>query len=262
MDRPIFDRDGSRVRATTLARGPWDENACHGGAPAALLAAAVDQVPSLAPMQIVRLTFELLRPVPLARSLELRTQIVREGKRIQAVDAQLTDGDVEVMRVRSLRQRITALDLPHDRPTPQPAPSPAPDDLERFGGLPGWADEGFWTAVDVRFVRGALGRPGHGTAWFQVLAPLADGVPLTPAARAAAAGDFGNGIGPPLPMGPYRYLNPDLTVDLHRLPDGPWVGLDASSVADVSGSGLTTSTLFDTRGAIGAALQSLFIDAD
>lgn len=261
MDTPIFERDGDVFVATTLARGPWDPDACHGGAPAALLAATIDAMPSLVPMQAVRLTFELLRPVPVGAPLRLVTEVIREGKRVQNLQATLTDDrdGQAAIRVRALRMRTTTLDLPDDRPVPDASPNPGPEVLERFGGLPSWETEGFWQAVDVRFVTGYLGVPGRGIAWFRVLAPIADGIELTPLARAAAVGDFGNGIGAPLPMGPFAYVNPDLTIDLHRLPEGDWVAADARSVAETNGIGLARTTLSDRRGAIGAAMQSLFI---
>src|SRR5262245_17649752 len=34
--RALFERDGERFAPTPLARGPWDPNALHGGAPSAL----------------------------------------------------------------------------------------------------------------------------------------------------------------------------------------------------------------------------------
>jgi hypothetical protein len=62
-------------------------------------------------------------------------------------------------------------------------------------------------------------------------------------------------------MGPYRYINPDLTIDLHRLPVGDWVALTANSVAEPTGVGLATSVLADRHGVIGSALQSLYVEA-
>ncbi len=261
MDTPIFERVGDRFVATTLARGPWDADACHGGAPAALLAASIDAAPALTVMQGVRLTYDLLRPVPIDTPLSLDVRVVREGKRVQTLEATLTDDEVELVRCRALRIRVGDVTLPADRPEADPAPRPAPDDLERFTGLPSFEPDGFWLAVDVRFVSGMLGTPGPGVAWFRVAVPLADGVELTPLARVAAAADFGNGIGPPLELGPYRYLNPDLTVDIHRLPVDDWVAVSARSVAESNGIGIASSTLADRAGAIGTGLQSLFIDA-
>ncbi len=266
---PIFHLDGDAYVATSLARGPWDPTTAHGGAPAALLAAAVDAAPALAPMQGVRLTYDLVRPVPLATPLHLDVEVVREGRRIQVLDTRLTtatDG-TELVRCRALRIRTTDdLALPTDRPTAgEPLPA-LPEALPRLAATPGLDDEGFWTAVDVRLVSGRLGDPGVGRGWFQIIAPLTDATgehapTLTPLARVAACGDFGNGIGAPLPMGPFRYINPDLTVDLHRLPVDEWVSLEAHSVAEPHGVGLTTGTLGDRRGVLGTSLQSLFIDA-
>ncbi|MTV25395.1 thioesterase family protein [Nitriliruptoraceae bacterium ZYF776] len=262
VDAHIFDRDDDgEVVATELARGPWDPDSCHGGAPAALLAALVDAAPSLAPMQGVRLTYELLRPVPLG-PLRTSVRIARDGKRVQVVEATLTTrDDVDLVRCRALRVRTGEVALPAGADADDPPPSPGPDEVRGPRVGTDWGT-GFWTAVEVRPVSGTvLGDPGPGTAWFRLRAGIAPGLETTPLARAAAAADFGNGLAPPLPIDRYLYLNPDLTVDLHRLPEGPWVGLEARSVAQPHGVGLTTSALSDGRGRIGTALQSLFIDA-
>jgi hypothetical protein len=260
---PLFHREGDHLVAGPLARGPWDPTACHAGAPAALLAATVEAIPTLVPMQVARLSYEIQRPVPLGVPLALRTTVTREGKRIQGTEVVLSTADTdatELVRCRALRVRTASLDLPDLRPSAAPPPATAPDDLQRFGGRDDWDLGGFWEAVDVRFVSGDLGEPGEGIAWFRLLAPIAEDVDVPPIARVAAAADFGNGIGAPLPMGPFRYLNPDLTVDLHRLPVGEWVAMRSTSIADTTGVGLTTSLLSDARGGIGTALQSLFID--
>ncbi|MFU8841891.1 MAG: thioesterase family protein [Nitriliruptoraceae bacterium] len=268
-DLPVFHLDGSTYVATSLARGPWDPRACHGGAPAALVAAAVDATPSLEPMQGVRLTYDLVRPVPVGVPLHLDTEVVREGRRIQVVDVRLATAadDVELVRCRALRIRTTALALPEDRPLPGTGVEVAPEDLPRVDGPLGPDRDGFWTAVDVRVVGGELGDAGPGEGWFRLVAPLTDGGPAselvtTPLVRVAATGDFGNGIGAPLAMGGgHRYINPDLTIDLHRLPMDEWVSLAARSVAEPHGIGLTTGVLGDRRGTIGSSLQSLFIEA-
>lgn len=282
-NQPVFHLDDDAYVASSLARGPWDPQACHGGAPAALLAAAIDALPAPSPMQGVRLTYDLVRPVPVGVPLHLDVEVVRQGRRIQVVDAVLRGaGDaVELVRCRALRVRTTALELPTDRPEAGPAVEVAPEDLARLDGPLGPDAEGFWNAVDVRLVDGNLAEAGPGQGWFRLLAPLTDGdadgepasaapdgdrarvrgpLATTPLVRVAAAGDFGNGVGAPLAIGAFLYINPDLTVDIHRLPVDEWVSLSAHSVAEVHGIGLTTGVLGDRDGAIGTSLQSLFVD--
>jgi hypothetical protein len=259
--RPIFEQDGDTFSATDLARGPWDPGHCHGGAPAALLAAILDTSPAPVPTQVVRLTFDLARPVPVGERLNVTVGAVREGRRVQLLDADLADrSGTSLVHVRALRIRSGEVPVPVDATHDDGPPSTAPEGLPRFAAHPRWAREGFWSAVDVRFVAGDLGSSGRGVAWFRVEAPLADGVELTPLARVAAAADFGNGVGPSLPIDRFLYINPDLTIGLHRLPVGKWVAIAASSVAQASGVGLTSTELYDEQGRIGRAMQSLFVD--
>src|SRR5947209_18218182 len=56
--------EDGRFVASELARGPWDADAQHGGAPAALLMREFERIPAADGLQIARVTYELLRPVP------------------------------------------------------------------------------------------------------------------------------------------------------------------------------------------------------
>jgi hypothetical protein len=76
--------------------------------------------------------------------------------------------------------------------------------------------------------------------------------------RVAAAADFGNGVSSILDWRRYVFINPDLTVYLHRHPAGEWICLDASTRVE-AGVGLAESALYDEVGAIGRSLQGLLI---
>src|ERR1700721_2139472 len=90
MAGSIFIPSGDgRFEPTEHARGPWDPRALHGGAPAALIARAFERLQPGAELELARLGFELLRPVPLA-PLTLMTRIVRKGRRVQELAAELS----------------------------------------------------------------------------------------------------------------------------------------------------------------------------
>ncbi|HEX4466420.1 MAG TPA: acyl-CoA thioesterase domain-containing protein, partial [Solirubrobacteraceae bacterium] len=61
---------------TEHASGPWDPRALHGGAPAALITSAFEQFDPGTELRVARLSFEFLRPVPMA-PLRLSTQVLR-----------------------------------------------------------------------------------------------------------------------------------------------------------------------------------------
>ncbi len=85
----VFVPDGEgRYTPTEYARGPWDPRAQHGGAPATLIAGAFERMQPGGELPLARLSFSFLRPVPLA-PLRLSTRIVRPGRRVQELEAQL-----------------------------------------------------------------------------------------------------------------------------------------------------------------------------
>ncbi|HSP96007.1 MAG TPA: thioesterase family protein [Candidatus Dormibacteraeota bacterium] len=257
----IFVRDGERFLPTELARGPWTPQAQHGGAPAALLARLVEDVDGGAAMLVTRLTIELLRPVPIA-PLAARTRILRPGRRVQLVEASLWHEDTEVARCTALRLRRAEMPMPAYLPTMAPPPAP-------HGGsesLPPWAEaasyRGFHNAgVEHRFVRGSFDEPGPAVDWIRLRVPLLRGEATSPLSRVGAAADFGNGISWVLHRADgYSFINPDLTIYLHRHPVGEWVCLDAVTYPQSNGVGLAESWLFDEQGPIGRAAQSLLIE--
>ena len=78
--------------------------------------------------------------------------------------------------------------------------------------------------------------------------------------RVAAAADFGNGISALFDDGAHSFINADLTISLHRLPDREWVGIDSVTHASPDGVGIAESVLLDEHGRLGRALQTLLID--
>ena len=66
MPDAFYEPDGDRYVATELTRGPWDPGAQHAGPPAALLGREIERLPDAGEFQVGRVTFEILRSVPIA----------------------------------------------------------------------------------------------------------------------------------------------------------------------------------------------------
>ena len=114
-------------------------------------------------------------------------------------------------------------------------------------------------AVEHRFVRGMFGGLGPATDWIRLQVPVFDGEPVTALQRVAAAADFGNGISACLPTG-WLFINPDLTITLHRLPAGEWVCLDSVTHVGPDGTGSADTELWDEAGRLGRSIQNLLIE--
>ena len=257
----LYHHDGDRFVPTVLTTGPWDPAAQHGGAPAALLAGAIESVDAPGPMQVARITFELLRPVPLT-PLQVTTEVLRPGRKVQLVQASLrTDDGTEVMRATALRIRVAALDLPAGVDHEDPAPiGPEHGRILEFPGESTEQPAYHSHANEIRFVEGGFDRPGPATGWIHLRVPVVAGEPTTPTMRACGAADFGNGFSWALPRGEWLFINPDLTVHLARPPAGEWIALASTTSFGPEGAAMAESALYDATGRIGRAAQSLILD--
>lgn len=254
----FYEREGELFAPTELTRGPWDPGAQHAGPPAALLGWAIEQLPETDELQVGRLTFEILRSVPIA-PVRVQARVARPGRRVQMVEAELSDAGGEVlMRARGWRLRTAKLDLPGEALLASQSPSP-PEEGTAGEFFPTEQEHGYHSAMEVRFVAGGFLEPGPATAWLRMCQPLVSGEEPTPLQRTLVAADVGNGISAALDFRRFLFINVDLTVHLERMPKGEWIGVDASTLPRPSGVGTAESTLFDGNGRIGRALQTLLI---
>lgn len=255
----FYVRDGERLLATELTRGPWNAQLQHGGPPAALLAGAIEQAePDAERFLVTRLSFEYLRPVPLA-AFTVRTEIVRAGQKAQRITASLLLDGVEVIRAHGLRLRRSQIPLPSPRCPRHSAPR-GPAGLEPWR-FPFFRERvAYHCGVEVRIARGVWGK-GPTTAWMRLLAPLVDREPTSPLQALVTIADAGNGVCPVLDPREYSFVNPDMSIHLDRPPIGEWFALDARATVDPIGVGLAQSELHDRDGELGRALQSLVVEA-
>lgn len=254
-----------RFVPTGYTRGPWDAASQHAGPPAALLGRAVQTRPGAREdMRLVRITFEIHSPVPLA-PLTVTTRVLREGRSVELVEASLSpDGGAQIMRARALRIRTAPGTVPAAGPTTDPGaaaepavPGPAQARPEPFFPVP-W-DTGYHTAMETRFAAGSFLDRGPATCWLRMRVPLVAGEKTAPLDRVLVAADSGNGVSNVLDFSEHLFVNPDLTVHLHRHPAGEWVCLDARTTVDPYGVGMAEASLHDEQGPIGRSVQSLFV---
>jgi hypothetical protein len=253
-------QEPSTLDATALCRGPWDPGACHGGPPAALLARAVERFGADDAMFVCRLTYEILRPVPLGE-LTVRTRSLRPGRRVQLIEATIAAGDQDVMRATALRIRRSPADLAvssgNEEGSAPTADLLAPDAAPQMRWL---TDEvGIGEGIELRSIHGSFFETGPAAAWFRLRTPLVDDEVPTALQRAALVADFGNGLGRVLDIERYWFINPDLTLSMHRHPVGEWLALDAVTQLEPGAGARSEGLLSDERGPFGRAIQHLWV---
>ncbi len=252
----IYRVDGNSVVTSPDAAGPWDRRMQHGSAPASLVTWAAERIPTPVPMNIARVTIDLMRPVPVA-PLTIATEVLREGRKIQLCEVKLLAEGVQVVGATVLKIKQQTLPLPDDvKELPVTLPSPE-DSLVEDGHA---ATSPFAGMVAMRAARGRFGQAGAGAIWFRVEHPLIEGEAISQAMRAVVAADFSNGTASTLDFRAWTYINADLTISLARQPVGEWILLDGESSIGPDGAGLAMSRLADRQGYFGRAVQSLVIE--
>jgi hypothetical protein len=252
-------------RSTPLANAGWYDEGQHGGAFASLVVGHVEtHVPTLAEMEVDRLTVEIFRVIPLV-DLRIETEIIREGKRIQSVEARVYDPEGVLLSVATVqRLRVADLPLPADAAPPR-LELPQPDEIQgEVGDAWGVGESGktmfHRNAMEVREVYGGFAEKGPGAVWMRLTTPIVAGRETTPLQRAVATGDFSNGVSRALDYTEWVFMNPDLTIHVARYPRGEWVALAAESSYGDLGRGVATGTLWDGDGWVGRSTQSLYLD--
>jgi hypothetical protein len=253
---PFFSLDGDRFVPSVSARGPWSPRHQHGGPPAALLARAFErQAPP--GVQIARLTFDFLRPVPLA-PLTVATRVVRAGAKVQRLaGALLAEDGAPVVEATCLSMRVASASVTvatEGRPMPAP-----PTEATRFELPLMHGDQGYHRAVEWRIARGTWGE-GPVAAWLRLRVSLVAGEAPTPLQSLATIADSASGIALTVDPRHVTFVNGDLTIALHRAPVGEWICLDAATTGETHGIGLTRARLWDTTGLIGRSFQTLLLE--
>jgi len=253
----LYRVDDDIATPTEYTAGPWGNDLQHGGAPTALISWAAERMTTPEPMQVARITVDLLRPVPIA-PLQIRTEVIREGRKIQLCAVTLLRDDVMVVRATVLKIRRAELELPPTAVEEQ-VTLPGPDAGEA-ADIPNENPNAFIRGLSLRVVQGQFRQPGPAAIWFRVNRPLFEGQAPTPLQRVAMIADFCNGVSTVLSFRDWTFINGDLTINLARLPVGDWILLDAQSWLGDHGAGIAFAKLGDSRGYFGRAIQSLVIE--
>jgi hypothetical protein len=256
-DTAFFRDVDGLVVGNDAARGPWSVDACHAGPATAVIARSLEHcVPD---KQLVRITVTFQRPVPMAG---FRVAASPEGAGRTGATARAVLAGADGRTCAVAEGLFLATGNAAGLPTPTlPGPDIAaakPGEfavLRALHGLPF-----FNSGIEVAYPPGESSEPGPTTMWMRTI-PIIEGEAPSPFEKLCPLADCGNGISRNTDVDAASFVNPDLTVAVFRLPASDWLASESVSLWEPNGIGLSQSQLFDTRGAIGYALQTLIVRA-
>ncbi|HEU4360423.1 MAG TPA: thioesterase family protein [Mycobacterium sp.] len=250
---------GEKFTATDLVRSTWSARTQHAAPVSALLVRALERQTPRDDTRLSRVAVDLLGPVPADGDLWVHARLDRAGKQIELVSAELLGvgpgGQPRpVARASGWRlQQLDTGDVVHAA-----APPLRPVGEGRNRNLAKYWDRNYLHSLDWRWLTEPLAE-GPGESWITPTVDLVNGEAMTPLQRLFAVADDANGIGAKLDITKWTFLNTDLVVHLHRIPDGKWIGIRAETSYGPDGIGTTIGTLFDELGAVGGIQQSVLV---
>ncbi|MBT8103563.1 MAG: thioesterase family protein [Gammaproteobacteria bacterium] len=237
------------------ARGPWSADACHAGPVTGLIVRALEQ--SLTDKQLVRITTDYARPIPMS-GFRIDAKVTRSGRAAATGSATLTDAAGKVCATATSLHLVKA-DFGKLPTTVVQGPSRKDATPGRFAVENAHHDLPFFRdSIEVAYPPGESNAPGPTTLWMRT-PPLLDNETPSPFQSICPLADCGNGTSRNAELTDMTFVNPDLTIVLHRLPESEWLASSAVSFWEPTGIGLSRATLFDEKGPVGSALQTLLI---
>lgn len=256
----IFTRESeARFVPSESAGSPWGPNMVHGGPVNGLLARALDRLPHDGPARIARVTTEILGAVTFD-PVEVSARVVRPGRRIELLTAEMTQAGRPVARTTAwrLQTRDTAAAVHH---VAQRLPAPN-DDIHDISSplFPAAWMTGFVAAVEWQVIT-PFGVDGPTTVWTRLNQTLVEGETTSPFETVMTICDVANGAGARLDPFKWTFLNTELTVHLHDAPQGDWLGLAAETSVGHDGIAMSSAELHSTHGPIGRIAQAVLVEA-
>ncbi len=237
------------------ARGPWHADACHAGPVTGVIARAFEEL--VVDKQLMRLSVELLRPVPMD-GFKVNTDIRKQGRAVTSATAEVLDRQGKLIAVASSLHMVEqALGELPTAPFTVPSlvdakPGPFPVN-ETHHGLPS-----FGSGIEIKYPPGEDNLPGPTSLWMKTIA-IVEGEEPSAFQRLCPLSDCGNGISRNQEIVETSCVNPDITIVMHRASGSDWLGSQAQSFWQPTGLGLAQATLFDEQGPIGSVMQTLLL---
>lgn len=252
MPTPFFVPDKDTFVPNEIAQGGWGPT-LGGQVVGGLLARAAEQKVCDDNLVPARLTVDILRRVATA-PVRVHADVVRVGRRMQAIDATMTQDDEIVARASTLylRRSEQPPETPWTTPVAMPPAPPEPDGFDESVPM-------FITPYGRPADRDGYGfvwqYDGPRYAWVREIRDLVDGESISPFVRAAMAVDLAASMTNFTTAG-LGFINADYTLTLCRLPEGEYIGLAALTHASAAGIATGTAALYDERGPIGAGVTT------
>lgn len=250
---------GEKFAASGHVVSTWGATMQNAAPVSALLVRALERCSPRDDSRISRVVVDLLGPVPVTDRLWVRSSVERQGTLIELVGAEMIapgPGGTPRPVARASAWRFQRSEVDGLPVTPyDPMPPVAEGRRRRFDDS---AEQTYIHSLDWRWLNDILNSV-QAECWARPLVDLVAGETMTACQQIFAVADIANGMGSRLDPAEWTFLNTDLAVHIHRLPEGEWIGVRSENHYGRDGVGVSRGTLFDEIGPVAAIQQAQLV---
>ncbi|HEX5406750.1 MAG TPA: thioesterase family protein [Pseudonocardiaceae bacterium] len=250
IEQAFFGTSGEEFLPAPHARSWWAASMLHGRLLGGLMARSTELAHGEDGLRVSRLTVDLFRNAPMS-PVRVRTERIRDGRRIRVVEATAYVGDMAAAKATAVLLRQSTQpdgEVPATQAWDAPPPEALPAVRSRFPPQT-------WRFTEHNDPARHWSAQGNRRLWMRETCPLVDGEPLSPLVRAALAADSASPLAHASDVG-LEYINADYTLYLSRLPVGDTIGLESGGHTSAQGIAVGHCTMHDRTGPIGYAMTT------
>ncbi len=237
------------------AQGAWNPHEQHMAPATGIISYELEQFMPRPDLRIGRVSLDIYGLIAFGE-FSIHTKVIRAGKTIELIEASMQANGKTCIVARAWRmmtQDTTSIQGLEDVVVQQP------EQLPVWMGMRMWPG-GFIQSINAR-CNEAKRQAGRGLVWVSTELDMVEGTVTSDFCRSMGMIDMANGIVPRQSPKEWAFPNLDLQIHLHRLPRGPWLGLETVQQYGADGIGLTSSVLHDIYGPFGRSEQILTLRA-
>ncbi len=232
------------------AQGAWNPHEQHMAPATGVICSELECFRPRDDLRIGRVALDILGLIPLA-PFTITTRLLRPGRTIELVEATMSAQGRACIVARAWRMQTSDTS---DIAGTEDAAIAGPEPMQPWDGMDQWSG-GYIQSLHFR--ADARRRAGSGIVWMRNDLDMVEGRETSAFVRLMGMVDTANGIVTRASPREWAFPNLDLNIDLLRLPEGPWLGLQTTQDYGSDGIGLTRSVLHDLRGPFGHGTQIL-----
>lgn len=235
---------------TPAAQGAWNPHEQHMAPATGVICAELERFSPRHELRISRINLDIWGVIWFA-PFTITTRTLRPGRTIELVESRLEAKGKTCIVATAWRmkisdtQEIAGLEdkkIPHfDQMTPWQG-------MQQWGG-------GF--IKSMCFKTNDQHRAGQGIVWMNNDLDMIASEPTSSFVHLMGMVDTANGVATRIPAEEWAFPNVDLNINLLRLPQGRWLGVNTIQQYGTDGIGLTSSVLHDELGVFGRSEQTL-----